>query len=182
MSRFITALFSAAILCTLSSCGAASTMPLKPEATTPSTSGTAALPSTPVSEEKPQPLPTPESDEADGVVFVTLDIGGRTFSATLADNDAAKALAERLPLTLELSELHGNEKYIYLDEDLPTDSLQPGQIQAGDLMLYGSNCLVLFYESFESSYSYTRLGSVDDPEGLTQAVGGGGVTITFAQQ
>lgn len=55
----------------------------------------------------------------------------------------------------------------------------PGSIQTGDLMLYGSSCLVLFYESFRTSYSYTRLGRVENPSGLASALGRGSVSVTF---
>ena len=85
-------------------------------------------------------------------------VGGQTFLARLYDSGAARALAERLPLTLEMSEMNGNEKYCYLDDGLPTDSRVPSQIRAGDLMLYGADCLVLFYESFSTTYRYTPLG------------------------
>ena len=54
------------------------------------------------------------------------------------------------------------------------------QISAGDLMLYGNNCLVLFYESFSCGYSCTRLGCVDDPTGLTEALGAGSVEAVFS--
>ena len=121
----------------------------------------------------------PETPATDGTA-ITISANGQTFSATLLENESARRLAEMLPLTLDMSELNNNEKFFYLDRDLPTDSCQPGQINAGDLMLYGDKCLVLFYETFSSGYSYTRLGSVDDPAGLAEALGTGGVTVTFS--
>ena len=51
------------------------------------------------------------------------------------------------------------------------------EIHAGDLKLYGSSCLVLFYESFSTSYSYTSLGYVENPEGLAEALGTGSVRV-----
>ena len=108
-----------------------------------------------------------------------IEVGGQIFTATLLDNPTTRALLENLPVTVSMSELNGNEKYYYLPDSLPTDSQRPGSIRAGDLMLYGSDCLVLFYESFSSGYSYTRLGSIDDPSGLAAPVGRGSVDITF---
>lgn len=112
---------------------------------------------------------------------ITLTIGEATFAATLEDNAAAAALLERLPMTLEMSELNGNEKYFYLSENLPSAPYPPGTIRAGDLMLWGGDCLVLFYKTFDSSYSYTRLGALDDPSGLAEALGDDSVTVRFGK-
>lgn len=110
---------------------------------------------------------------------VQITAGGQTFAVTLLDHPAARAFRERLPLTVRMEELNGNEKYGSLPEPLPVDSQRPGEIQAGDLMLYGSDCLVLFYESFPSEYRYTRLGRVEHPSGLAAALGTGSVEVVF---
>ena len=109
-----------------------------------------------------------------------ITIGEREFTATLADTDAAREFAKKLPMTVHMSELHGNEKYYYMEQSLPTAAQRPDGIRAGDLMLYGSDCLVLFYESFSTSYSYTPLGRLDNAAGLADAVGKGSVVVMFS--
>lgn len=110
---------------------------------------------------------------------INIIIGSKTFTATLADSETGEAFAALLPLTVAMNELNGNEKYHYLSSSLPTAAYQPGTIHAGDLMLYGSNCVVLFYETFNTSYSYTRLGAIDNPSGLAEALGVGNVSVRF---
>lgn len=116
-----------------------------------------------------------EKVEEENMPALEIVVNGRNFSVQLYENETTAALLERLPLALDMKELNGNEKYVYLDESLPTDAQNPGQIRAGDLMLYGSDCLVLFYQDFSTSYSYTPLGRVEDPTALAETLGEGGI-------
>ena len=119
------------------------------------------------------------TEEEPDMLKIEILVGNKTFTATLYDNAAAKALIDMLPLTLNMSELNGNEKYYYLDKSLPTNASRPSEIKAGDMMLYGDRCIVLFYKSFSTSYSYTSIGRIDDPAGLAAALGSGSVQVTF---
>lgn len=132
------------------------------------------------SRSKVKPAETSKADES--MVNIQISAGNKTFSAKLYDNQTTQAFIKQMPLTITMDELNGNEKFYYFKDGLPTDSHKPSGMKAGDLMLYGSDCLVLFYESFSTSYSYTRLGAVEDPEGLDDALGNGSVKVTFKLQ
>ena len=111
-----------------------------------------------------------------------IKIGNSTFTATLYDNTTVTAFKSLLPMTLNMAELNNNEKYVDLPHSFPTGAANPGTIQNGDLMLYGSSTLVLFYKTFSTSYSYTKLGRIDDVTGLVDALGTGNVSVTFELQ
>lgn len=111
-----------------------------------------------------------------------MTIGERRFAIILADTTAARAFAARLPLTLDMAELNGNEKHADLPQPLPTDASRPGTIHSGDLMLYGSNTVLIFYKTFGSPYTYTRLGRVDDPNDMPQALGPGSSRVMFSER
>ena len=102
-------------------------------------------------------------------------INNTEYLINLEDNETAKKFTDFLPLELNMSELNGNEKYIYLDKKLPEKSANPGRINAGDVMLYGDNCLVIFYKSFDTTYSYTKIGHIDNLPDL----GNGNITVKF---
>ena len=110
---------------------------------------------------------------------MTVEINGQKFEAELYDNDTADAFKEMLPITFSMNEHNGNEKYIYMDQSLPSASEKIGGIQNGDIMLFGSDCLVVFYESFQTSYTYTRIGYIKNPDVLSSALGNGSAEISF---
>jgi hypothetical protein len=111
-----------------------------------------------------------------------ITVGTHVFTATLYNNPTVAAFKSRLPMTINMKELNGNEKYFDLAVNLPTNASNPASIQAGDLRLYGSNTVVLFYKTFSTSYSYTPMGRIDDASGLAAALGSANVTVTFALQ
>lgn len=110
-----------------------------------------------------------------------MTVGNHRFAITLADTEAARAFAALLPLTLHMEELNGNEKKKELPNPLPTDTIRPGTIRNGDLLLWGSRTVVVFYLTFDSPYSYTRLGRVDDPANLAEVLGKHDVQVVFTK-
>jgi hypothetical protein len=112
--------------------------------------------------------------------MIWMSFGERRYPVTLADTAAAREFKAMLPLTLEMPDLNRNEKHVRLPKALPVDASALGTLRNGDLMLYGKDTLVLFYLTFDSPYSYTRLGRVQDPSGLAAALGPGTVRMTFS--
>ena len=98
-----------------------------------------------------------------------ITINGQKFTAELYDNEAAT-----------MKELNSNEKYCYLDTALPTNAQKPGKINTGDIMLFGNDCLVVFYKNFNTSYSYTRIGRIENTEHLAKAAGKSSAKIEFS--
>lgn len=132
-------------------------------------------------DERPIPPTTEQPNESDPQKSNTMKIaiGSNIFTAILATNTSVRAFKAMLPLTLSMSDYNSNEKVAGLPRSLTTAATNPGTISTGDIMLYGSNSLVLFYETFSTSYSYTKIGRIDNTAGLKAALGKGNVTIKF---
>ncbi|MBP5648313.1 hypothetical protein J6X04_03470 [Candidatus Saccharibacteria bacterium] len=93
---------------------------------------------------------------------IYININEQKLKVNLEDNSTVSALVKMLPLELSMDDLNNNEKYAYLDESLPTNTYSPKHIEAGDVMLFGDNCLVIFYESFDTVYDYSKIGHIDN--------------------
>ena len=128
---------------------------------------------------------TPETDiqnntEENKVANMNVQVGDVVFSATLEENEAVSALVEMMqksPVVIQMSDYSGFEKVGPLGTSLPVNNSQT-TTQAGDIVLYNGNQIVIFYGS--NSWSYTRLGHIDDLTGWEDALGSGDVTVAFS--
>ena len=133
-------------------------------------------------EAREMPEASTNDDEVQSVEMVKnktiqIQIGSRTFQATLEDNPTVEEFIKQLPLEIELEELNGNEKFYRFNERFPTSDTKPKMIHTGDLMLYSGSYFVLFYKDFNTNYSYTRLGKIENIEGLLEAVGESNIRV-----
>ena len=111
---------------------------------------------------------------------MNVQIGDVIFTATLEDNAAVSEFIEMMreaPVTITMSDYSGFEKVGPLGKSLTTDNRQT-TTSAGDIVLYSGNQIVMFYGS--NSWSYTRIGRIDDLTGWENALGSGGITAVFS--
>lgn len=106
-------------------------------------------------------------------------IGNKEFTATLNDSEAARELVKLLPMTINMRDHGGFEKTSSLSKSLPGRATNPGRIEVGDLMIWSGSSLVLFYSAHRTSFSYVKLGRIDNPSGMLEAMGRGSVNVKF---
>ena len=118
--------------------------------------------------------------EENKVANMNVQVGDVVFSATLEENEAVSALVEMMReglVVIQMSDYSGFEKVGPLGTSLPVNNSQT-TTQAGDIVLYNGNQIVIFYGS--NSWSYTRLGHINDLTGWEDALGSGDVTVIFS--
>ena len=108
--------------------------------------------------------------------------GGKTFTATLADNSSAQALKEQLAkgsITVEMEDYANMEKVGSLGISLPRTD-RPTTTGPGDIILYQGHNFVIYYDA--NSWSFTRLGKINNATqaDLKAALGRGDVTVTLS--
>lgn len=113
---------------------------------------------------------------------MNVQIGSSTFTATLEDNPAVESfvkMMEAAPVVIQMSDYSGFEKVGPIGASLPSSNSQT-TTQSGDIVLYNGNQIVIFYGS--NSWSYTRLGKIDDLSGWEEALGSDDVIVTFSME
>lgn len=146
---------------------------------TPTTTGEDKEPNLTIAEESSNT----NQDQVEKKMKINIIVQNQTFVATLEDNETAKTFASLLPMTLEMEDVNNNEKYYDLSETIRQEPAKnPGSIQIGDIKCYGDAGIVLFYDSFPTSYSYVSIGHIEDSDGLADVLGEGNVEVTFTNQ
>lgn len=115
----------------------------------------------------------------DNMQNIIITIKNKKYEAILYDNSTTKELIKKFPITITMSDLNGNEKYYNFSKSFSTSSENVANINKGDIMLFGDNCLVIFYKSFSTHYKYTKLGYIKNTEDLENSFGKGDISITF---
>ena len=116
------------------------------------------------------------------VIPINIIIGDSIFIAEFKNNEATKELINKFPLTIKMEDLNKNEKYYnFLDNISNEKGERPKTINAGDIMVWSGNCLVLFYETFQNSYGgYDSIGSIKDIQNLKASLGNNSVDVIFS--
>lgn len=115
----------------------------------------------------------------DNMQNIIITIENKKYEAILYDNSTTKELIKKFPITITMSDLNGNEKYYNFSKSFSTSSENVASINKGYIMLFGYNCLVIFYKSFSTRYKYTKLGYIKNTEDLENSFGKGDISITF---
>lgn len=138
------------------------------DANAPSVSSPAAAASNPIAAE-------------DDMIAVHITVGNRVFAAKFHDNPSARAIAGQMPFTLDMGDYARQEKVTELDFELPAAPTEsPATVRSGELYLWSGNQFVLFYTTFSNSYSYVRIGYIEDTSDLMSILGTGNVSVTFS--
>ena len=107
-----------------------------------------------------------------------ITINNEEYVINVENETLMEELFNSLPETFTMAELNENEKYYYLSSNMKNaNSEAVGQVQKGDVMLFGSDCLVIFYDSFETEFRYTKIGHIDNLGDL----GNGNVDVSITK-
>ena len=109
-----------------------------------------------------------------------IKLNGKEFEFEFKDTEVANQIKSKLPFTVKMTNLNGNEVYYqFSGESFTTNHKSVGTINMGDIYLYQSNFLVLFYKTFTTSYSYTEIGKLKDATGLDTIIGSSDIEVEW---
>ena len=183
-----------ALLTALTGCGSGQEMDAGTSVTNQQTETSSAEPAPteeqtkeePANEEMTAEQSYPEEQAAEEVKekMLKMKIGDTAVAVDWENNEsveALKALCKNEPLVIQMSMYGGFEQVGSIGARLPSDD-EETVTSAGDIVLYSSSQIVVFYGS--NSWAYTRLGHITDQgaSGMAALLGSGDVTITISME
>ena len=125
-----------------------------------------------------------ETDGTKGEIALRLAINDTEVTVEWEDNESVRALFDlcaEQPLVIEMSMYGGFEQVGSIGQSLPRSDSQT-TTQAGDIVLYSGDQIVIFYGS--NSWAYTRLGRITDKTAyeLAELLGNGDVAVTIERK
>ena len=122
-----------------------------------------------------------DESEEEEASMMKMKINDTPVTVAWEDNESVAALKDLAMngLTIQMSMYGGFEQVGSIGRHLPSSDVQTST-SSGDILLYSSNQLVVFYGS--NSWAYTRLGHITDktPEEMQALLSNGDVTITLS--
>ena len=108
-----------------------------------------------------------------------ITVGDKEIYAVLADNATAHAIADRLPLTLELLDLYGREMCYRFDDELPANEVQTRSFELGEIIYWPPrhSFVIMYYQNGEQ-FSMQHVGQLENVDDV-KLFGQGNVTATF---
>ena len=122
-----------------------------------------------------------EQEKKEAQSQMKMKIGETTVEVAWENNESVEALRALAKdgLTIQMSMFGGFEQVGAIGRRLPSRDTET-VTASGDIVLYSSSQLVVFYGS--NSWAYTRLGHITDktPEEMRELLSKGDVTITLS--
>ena len=130
---------------------------------------------------KAETEPHTETETEEHEMTLQMTISGTAVNVKWEENESVKALKTLCrdgSLTIQMSMYGGFEQVGRIGRSLPRADVQT-TTEAGDVVLYSGNQLVIFYGS--NAWAYTRLGHVTDKtaQEMAELLGNGDVTVTI---
>ena len=124
-----------------------------------------------------------DESEKEEASMMQMKINDTPVTVAWENNESVSALKDLAMsgLTIQMSMYGGFEQVGSIGQRLPSHDVQTST-SAGDIVLYSSNQLVVFYGS--NSWSYTRLGHITDKtsDEMRMLLSNGDVTITISMK
>ncbi|MBQ1406540.1 MAG: hypothetical protein IIY88_00260 [Eubacterium sp.] len=180
VNRFILCILALVMCVTmLSSCGTGGS--IGDPADDPAQSSEAEISAVSEAEASSEDTPELESSEMSSI---TMKINGEEVKVNWEENESVKALLELAaegPVTVETSLYGGFEQVGPIGTSLPSSDVST-KTKPGDIVLYTSDKIVVFFGS--NSWSYTRLGHIEDKseDELREMLSGSSAVITITNE